>query len=134
MGAREPGGGERMGLVDMDEIEAARGEQLANFPGSEEARSAVGDLMDADAGFGASSGQGGTACREQLGGVPAFVEAFEQQEELVLTAAPFRFEIGEQRNHGAPARRARSASMSFPSFEYFLRTVRAAICEIKAPR
>src|SRR5579885_1271486 len=77
MGARQPGGGQRMGLVDMDEVEAAGGEQLANFPSCEKARSAVGDLMDADAGFGASSGQGGTACREQLGGVAAFVQTLQ---------------------------------------------------------
>src|SRR5882762_2104959 len=64
----------------------------------------------------------------------AFVQPLQQKIKLILAAPPFLLQIHQQRNHRVPSRVSRSAAISFPSFWYFKRTERAAICAIRAPR
>src|SRR5229473_2677403 len=64
----------------------------------------------------------------------ARVKSLQEQQRLILSAAPRGLQVDEKRSHAPTPGLLWSASISFPSFAYFRRTERAAICAINAPR
>src|SRR5207249_9356915 len=93
--------------------------------------------MDGDAGGLGAFGERGICGGDKFGLMAALEEAFEQEQSLILAAAPGDFKIDEQRLHEAASPRPlmlELAAMRRPSFGYLRRTERAAMCEMSAPR
>src|SRR6266404_9603339 len=91
--------------------------------------------MHAYAGRPCALAERGTVCRDQFCFMPSFAQPFQQQQCLVLPAAPFGLQIDEQHLHeAASSAPLRAACTKFPSLAYLRRTARAAIFAMSAPR
>ena len=76
----------------------------------------------------------GTFHGNQFRGITTGVQSLQQEQRLILAAAPFRFQVHKQNFHDFCPRSRFLALINLPSFAYFKRTERAAILAISTPR
>ena len=110
MRAGEPCGSDAVGFVGVDESEfsivgmkfgiGARGAQeFGNFHCGGDTRGTARDAVDGDAASGGALTKGRAFRRQEFGDVMARVEAFEHQERLILSSAPFCVQVDDQNFH-----------------------------------
>src|SRR5580704_1593459 len=111
-----------------------------DFRGRRETQTAARNQMNVNSCGVRASGQHRIFCRDQFRRMASLIEALQKKQQLALATAPFGFEVHEKGNHAAPSFAVplcldfRSASTSSPSFANFIRTPRAAIWAMTAPR
>ena len=74
-------------------------EEFEDFQRGGDARGAARNGVNGDAAGGGAFTEGGFFGREEFGDVMTCVEAFEHQERLILSTAPFRIQIDDQNFH-----------------------------------
>src|SRR5437773_8120570 len=134
MSPRKPRRGERVRFVHVNQVESAVSHESSHHRSRGQPQCASRRVVHANPRFRSATSQRRSLRCEHFRCVPSFVETLQQQEKLVLPAAPFLLQIHQQRNHRSACTAFLCAAINFPSFSYFKRTVRAAIREINAPR
>src|SRR2546423_43516 len=122
-----------MRFIDVDEFKAARPEEKTDFERGLRTFGEAVHRMHPYASGSCAFFQRRARDHDKFRFVPAGPQPLQEQQHLVLTAAPFGFQVDQQRLHEGVSLTA-PAFTSFPSLEYLRRTERAAICAIRAPR
>ena len=134
MRTREPGGGNSVSFIGVDEVECARADQAANGEGRRNLEEAARSVMHGNTRGSCALAKGRALRCEKFGFMAAGAQPIKKKKSLVLSTAPGGFQIDKQGPHVRSPLALSLAVTSFPSFVYLSRTERAAICAIRAPR
>ena len=127
MRASKPDCRQRVRFIHMNHVKSPVSDERPDCGRRGQPQPASRCVMHADSRLRCAMAQGRTLGSEQFSRVAALVHPLQQKKKLILPAAPFLFQIHQQRNHGVASRVSLGAVTNFPSFLYFKRTVRAAI-------
>src|SRR5580692_2854316 len=117
----------------MHQIKSAATDQLANLPRRRHAKQSTRNKMNTNAVLLRSLSERRPVRRHKFRLISAAEQSLQNEKRLILSPTPRCLEINEQRLHCfSPAAPVCSCSINLPSFAYFSRTDRAAICEISA--
>jgi hypothetical protein len=134
MGAREPCGGNCVRFVGVQKIVLAGMEQGTYLARGRQTEAAARNEVNGDSDRLGAFTERRAVRGKQLGRVAAAAETLEQEKRLVLATAPRQFEVHKERFHARDRLRPRVAETSLPSLAYLMRTERAAMRAIRAPR
>ncbi len=126
-----------MGVVQVQNVELPLPQELAQAGRGLESHRAPTDGMDEDALSLGALCQGSAFNGEQCGAVTAGLQSPQQQQGLMLSAAPLPSQVDVQRGHGCASLGLGASEppwTSTPSFRYLRKTYQAAIWAISQPR